>query len=84
MQLKAQLGSCCPISTNKLHLSSKVDPLMGMASKNNLNLLKYVSLVEGDLIEYENMTYGLASIICCSSNWFNSCIHTRRFHLENY
>jgi hypothetical protein len=84
MELKAQLGSCFPFSTNKLHLFSKVDPFIETTSKNRFNLLKYVSLVEGDLIEYENITYGLASTNCCSSNWFNSWIHTFRVHLENY
>ena len=84
MELNAQTGSCFAVSTNRLHLSSNLFPTTEMVSKNCLNLLKYVSLVEGDLIEYENITYGLASIICCSSNWFKSCVHTWRVHLENY
>ena len=45
MELKAQMGSCFPFSTKKLHLSSKVDPFIETASKNRFSLLKYVSLV---------------------------------------
>ena len=56
----------------QLYLSSKVDPFIETESKNRFSLLKYVSLVEGDLMKYENITQGLGSIICCSSNWFNS------------
>jgi hypothetical protein len=45
MELKAQLGSCRPFSTNRLHLLSNVGPSREIALKNRLNLLKYDSLV---------------------------------------
>ena len=52
MQLKVQVGSCFPFSAKKLHLLSNVIPSSEIASKKRLNLLKYDSLVCGDLIEY--------------------------------
>jgi hypothetical protein len=45
MELKAQLGSYRPFSTNRLHLLSNVGPSREIALKNRLNLLKYDSLV---------------------------------------
>jgi len=84
MQLKAQLGSCLPFSTKKLHLLSNVVPLREIASKKRLNLLKYDSLVYGDLIEYSNRIYGLASVTFPSSNCVISIYITYRVQLENY
>ena len=71
MELKAQLGSCLPLSANKLHLLSNVDPSSDMASKNRLSLLKYDSLVCGYLIEYSNIVYGSVPVSFCSSSCVN-------------
>jgi hypothetical protein len=60
------------LSPNKLHLLSNVGPCREMESKNRLNLLKYDSLVYGDLMEYSNRIYGWASVSFCSSNCVNS------------
>ena len=84
MELKAQLGSCRPLSANKLHLLSKVGSSREIASKNRLSLLKYDSFVYGDLIEYSNSIYGLASVTFPSSNCVISIYITYRVQLENY
>ncbi|MGE5683876.1 MAG: hypothetical protein ACM3ZS_01890, partial [Nitrososphaerota archaeon] len=55
-----------------VHLVSNVGPSREIASKNRLNLVKYDSLVYGDLIEYSNRIYGSASVSFCSSNRLNS------------
>jgi hypothetical protein len=84
MELKAQLGSCRPLSANRLHLLSNVGPSREIASKNRLSLLKYDSFVYGDLIEYSNSIYGLVSVTFPSSNCVNSIYITCRVQLENY
>jgi hypothetical protein len=84
MELKAQLGSCRPLSANRLHLLSNVGPSREIASKNRLSLVKYDSFVYGDLIEYSNSMYGLASVTFPSSDCINSIYITCRVQLENY
>jgi len=83
-ELKAQLGSCRPLSTIRSHLLSNVGPSIEIALKKHLNLLKYDSLVYGDLIGYSNRIYGSAAVSFCNSNCVNSTILTYRVQLENY